>query len=331
MRAIICSAYGAPEQLTVGETLDPTPGPGEVCVRVACAGVNFPDTLIIQGQYQLKPPMPFSPGFEVAGDVLAVGSGVEGVSPGDRVMTLTASGYGGFAERVIAKAAGLVPIPPSIDDATAAAFYTAYGTAYHALVQRGALSAGEVLVVLGASSSVGLACVELGKALGATVIAVGSSIERLAIARDKGADHLLSHRDDDLKGAIQRLTGGAGADVCIDMVGGAPFDAMSRSMAWGGRLLTVGFVSGEIPRLPVNLPMLKGYSVVGVYWGRFVELDPEENRRNFAAMTELIEAGAISPRIDEVFSLEGTLTALRRVLDRAAKGKLVINVRHAGG
>lgn len=326
MRAVICNAYGPPDKLTIGELPSPEPGSDEVRIEAWSAGVNFPDTLIIEGNYQQKPAMPFAPGFEVAGRIAELGSDVRGLQVGDRVMSLTSSGYGAFAEEAVARAAEVVPIPERLDYATAASLYTAYGTAYYSLVQRGGLKAGETLVVLGASGSVGLASVELGKALGATVIAVGRTEERLITAREKGADYSVSY-DSDLKAKIIELTDGKGADVCIDMLGGSPFAAMSRAMNWGGRLLIVGFTSGEIPQLAVNLPLLKGYSVIGVYWGQFVARDPVGNIANFQALGEMIEAGTISPHIAGVFSLEETPTALNTLLSRQVPGKLVINVR----
>ena len=326
MRAVICNAYGPPDKLVIGELPSPEPGCDEVRIEVWSAGVNFPDTLIIEGKYQQKPAMPFAPGFEVAGMIAELGSDVRGLQVGDRVMSLTSSGYGAFAEEAVARAAEVVPIPDGLNYAAATALYTAYGTAYHGLVQRGGLKAGETLVVLGASGGVGLASVELGKALGATVIAVGRTEERLIAARDKGADYLVSYNGD-LKARILVLTDGKGADVCIDMLGGSPFAALSRAMNWGGRLLIVGFTSGEIPQLAVNLPLLKGYSVIGVYWGQFVARDPVGNIANFKALGKMIGSGKISPHIAGVFNLEETTTALNTFLSRRVTGKLVINVR----
>lgn len=326
MRAVVCNAYGPPDKLIIGELPSPELGSDEVRIEVWSAGVNFPDTLIIEGKYQLRPAMPFAPGFEVAGMITELGSDVRGLQVGDRVMSLTSSGYGAFAEEAVARAAEVVPIPEALDYATATALYIVYGTAYHGLVQRGDLKAGETLVVLGASGGVGLASVELGKALGATVIAVGRTEERLLIARDKGADYLVSYNSD-LKTKILELTDGKGADVCIDMLGGSPFAAMSRAMNWGGRLLIVGFTSGEIPQLAVNLPLLKGYSVIGVYWGRSVAHDPVGHIANFKALGAMLESGKISPHIGGIFSLEETPTALNTLLNRQVTGKLVINVR----
>jgi NADPH:quinone reductase len=326
MRAVVCNAYGPPDKLMIGDLPSPEPGSDEVRIEVWSAGVNFPDTLIIEGKYQQKPAMPFAPGFEVAGKIAELGSAVRGWQIGDRVMSLTSSGYGAFAEQAVARAAEVVPIPEGLDYATATALYTAYGTAYHGLVQRGGLKAGETLVVLGASGGVGLASVELGKALGATVLAVGRTEDRLSIARDKGADHLVSYNGD-LKARILELTDGKGADVCIDMLGGAAFAAMSRAMNWGGRLLIVGFTSGEIPQLAVNLTLLKGYSVIGVYWGQFITRDPVGHMANFKALGEMITSGKIRPYIGGLFRLDETPAALNTLLNRQVTGKLVINVR----
>lgn len=326
MRAIVCHQLGSPELLAVADMASPVPGSGEMRVRVSAAGINFPDTLIIQGQYQLKPPLPFVPGFEVVGIVEEIGAGVTGFAIGDRVMALTAHGFGGFAEQATVRAVEAVPVPAGLDDIAAAALYSAYGTAFHGLVQRGMVRPGETLVVLGASGAVGLASVELGKALGARVIAVGRARDRLALAASKGADELICYADETFKQDILSLTGGAGADVCIDMLGGAAFDTMSRAMNWGGRLLVVGFTSGDIPRLPTNLPMLKGYSLVGTYWGRFIDRDPAGNRANFDTLAELIAAGKVAPHVDRVVPLEGVPAALRALLNREVGGKIVVAV-----
>jgi NADPH:quinone reductase len=327
MRAVICNAYGSPDTLSVGNLPVPELGAGEVRIRVVCAGVNFPDSLIIQGQYQLRPPMPFAPGFEVAGDIIELGPDTADRQIGDRVMALTSSGFGAFAEQAVAKSSDLTLIPDGVDYATATALYTAYGTAYHALVQRGQLRPGETLVVLGASGGVGLAAVELGKQLGATVIAVGRTRDRLAIAREKGADHCLGYAQDDLRACIRDLTDGRGADVCIDMLGGETFDTMSRCMNWGGRLLVVGFTSGIIPKLPINLTLLKGYSLVGVWWAPFIANAPAENAANFEVLGKMLKDGRITPHIGGRFALEDVPGALNLLLDRKVTGKLVIDVQ----
>lgn len=326
MQAIVCDAYGPPDNLKVGNVARPDLAADEVRIRSATAGINFPDSLIIKGAYQLKPPLPFVPGFEVAGEVIEVGSAVSAVHPGQRVMALTSSGHGAFAQEATARAAEVVPIPETMDYATAIALFTAYGTAFHALVQRGTVSPGETLVVLGASGGVGLAAVELGKAMGATVIAVSRTRARSATAAEIGADHVIGYAEEDVRKRVLELTGGRGADVCIDMLGGEPFQAMSRAMNWDGRLLVVGFTTGEIPKLPVNLVLLKGYQLVGVYWGGFLARDPAANSDNFRTLAKWISQGRISPRIAARYPLEAVPTALNDLLSRRISGKLVIDI-----
>jgi len=326
MRAIVCSEYGSPEMLAEQDLETPSLLADEVRIRVGAAGVNFPDTLIIQGKYQLKPPLPFVPGFEVAGEITAIGSQVKSHSVGDRVMALTSSGYGAFAEQAVAKAHEVVRVPDGVDDVTATALYTAYGTAYHALVQRGQVCSGETLVVLGASGSVGLAAVEIGVALGARVIAVGRSLDKLRTAQEKGATVILSYSAGDLRSRIKELTNGKGADVCLDTLGGDAFDAMSYSMNWNGRLLVVGFTSGVIPKLPVNLLLLKGYQVMGVYWGSFVTRSPALNAANFEVLARMLKQGQIRPYVSKTYSLDQVGDALRDLSSRNTIGKLVITI-----
>lgn len=326
VRAVVCAAYGEPGSLRIGEVERAPLGPREVRVRVRKAGVNFPDILIIQGKYQLKPPMPFAPGFEVAGEIIELDPAIEGLDVGDRVMGLTSSGYGGFAEEAVIHGDALIRIPDGIDYASAMALLTAYGTSYHGLVQRGQLKAGETLVVLGASGSVGLAAVEIGKALGARVIAVGRSETRLEKARACGADALLSYEDGDFKARILELTGGKGADVCIDMLGGAPFGTMSRCMNYNGRLLVVGFTTGEIPTLAANLVLLKGYQLVGVWWAEFIKRDPAGNQDNFRALFKLTEQGLVRPTIAHSYPLDQVPAALERLSSRTATGKIAIDI-----
>ena len=326
MRAMVCNEYGSPDRLAEQDVETPSLLADEVRIRVGAAGVNFPDTLIIQGKYQLKPPLPFIPGFEVAGEITAIGSQVKSHSVGDRVMALTSSGCGAFAEQAVAKAHEVVRIPDGVDDITATALYTAYGTAYHALVQRGQMRPGETLVVLGASGGVGLAAVEIGVALGARVIAVGRSLDKLRIAREKGATEILSYSDGDLRHRIKELTNGKGADVCLDTLGGDAFDAMSRAMNWDGRLLVIGFTSGVIPRLAVNLLLLKGYQVIGVYWGSFVSRSPELNAANFEVLARMLKQGQIRPHVSKTYPLAQVGDALRDLSSRNTIGKLVITV-----
>jgi len=325
MKAVLCTHFGPPDELVIGELPAPPMGPDEVRIRVDAAGVNFPDTLILQGKYQLKPPLPFAPGFEVAGTITEVGARVTTRKLGDRVMALTSSGYGAFAEEAVAKAVETVAIPDDVDDATATALYTAYGTAYHALVQRGRLRAGQTLVVLGASGGVGLAAVELGAALGARVIAVGRSEAKLALARARGAAEVIAYEEGTLGARVKALAKD-GADVCIDMLGGTAFDAMSRAMAWEGRLLVVGFTSGVVPKLPVNLALLKGYELVGVHWGSFVTRAPAANADNFTELARMLRAGTIRPHIGGRYSLDRVSAALTDLLGRRTAGKLVVIV-----
>ncbi|SFB35543.1 NADPH2:quinone reductase [Collimonas sp. OK607] len=326
MRAIICKEYGSPDRLVFGEFPCAPLGPNEIRLRVHAAGVNFPDTLIIQGKYQLTPPMPFVPGFEVAGKVIEIGQKVVRFKIGDRLMALTSSGYGGFAEEAVIDSERAVPIPHGMDYVTSAAIYTAYGTAYHALVQRGKLKEGETLLVVGASGGVGLAAVEIGKALGGKVIAVASTDEKLQIAKDHGADAVINYARENLKTRIKELTNGAGVDVCLDPVGGDAFDVMSRSMNWNGRLLVVGFASGRIPQLPINLVLLKGYQLVGVYWGSFVTHEPVCNYENFQHMFEMHAEGKLNPVVCQTYPLEQAAFALNDLLGRRVTGKVILTV-----
>ncbi len=322
MRAMICKEYGPPESLVLGELPRPELDGNDIRIRVHACGVNFPDTLIIQGKYQLKPPMPFAPGGEVAGEVIEVGDKVTGLKVGDRVMALT--GFGGFAEEAVTNVNRAIPIPPGMDYVTAAGFSMVYGTSYHALVQRGRLKAGENLLVLGASGGVGLAAVEIGKALGARVIAAASSPEKLAVAKEHGADELIDYSKEDLKERVKELTGGNGADVIYDPVGGDAFDACLRAINWDGRLLVIGFASGRIPQAPANLPLLKGSSIVGVFWGAFVNRDPKTNFQNFQHLFQLYAEGKIKPHVCRTYPLEQAADALNDLLERRVTGKVVL-------
>jgi len=322
MKALVCEAWGLPETLVVKDLADPQAGPGQVVVRVHAAGVNFPDALIIQNKYQFTPPLPFVPGSEAAGVVESVGDGVSQVRPGDRVIALT--GSGAFAERVQVAAAALTPLPEGVDFATGAALILSYGTAYHALVDRGALQRGETLLVLGAAGGVGLAAVEIGKALGARVIATASSEQKRGICREHGADEVIDYATADLKSTLATLTAGAGVDVIFDPVGGAFTEAALRSCAWRGRHLVIGFANGDIPRVPANLLLLKGCSLIGVFWGRYVKSQPAAWARDLAALLEWLRAGRLRPHIGGRYSLERGAQALSALLARKACGKLVI-------
>jgi NADPH:quinone reductase len=322
MRAVICKEYGPPESLVVGELELPPVQEGEVRIGVHACGVNFPDTLIIQGKYQFKPPMPFAPGGEVAGEILELGAGVTNFKVGDRVMAMT--GHGGFAEEVVVAAQRVLPLAPGMDFVTAAGFTMTYGTSLHALLQRGRLQPGENLLVLGAAGGVGLAAVELGKAMGARVIAAASSAEKLQVAREHGADELIDYSREDLKERTKELTGGKGADVIYDPVGGDAFDQCMRAINWKGRMLVVGFASGRIPELPVNLALLKGCEVVGVFWGSFAAREPKENAANFQQLFKYYAEGKIKPHVCATYPLEQAPQALNDLLERKAVGKIVI-------
>lgn len=324
MKALLVKQPGLPETLVVEEVADPVPGDHEAVVDVHAAGVNFPDTLIIQGKYQFKPPFPFSPGGECAGVVSRVGAAVKNVKPGDRVMAMTI--HGAFAEKIAVRSESLVPMPPGLDFATAAAFMMTYGTSYHALVDRGALEAGESVLVLGASGGVGLAAVEIARVVGARVIAAASSGEKLAVCREHGADELIDYSREDLRERIKALTDGQGVNVVYDPVGGIYTEPALRSTAWRGRLLVVGFANGEIPRIPLNLPLLKGCSIVGVFWGAFTRTEAERNRRNNEALMQLYLAGKVKPHIHATYPLERAAQALNEVLYKRVSGKVVLTV-----
>jgi len=322
VKAVLCKQYGPPETLVVEELPSPRAGPGEAVVSVKAASVNFPDVLIIQNKYQFKPPLPFSPGSELAGVVKEVGAGVSSVRPGDRVMAFTT--YGAFAEEVKTEAARLLPIPEGMDFKSAAAFVLTYGTSDHALRDRGALRAGETLLVLGAAGGVGLAAIEIGKALGARVIACASSDEKLAVCREHGADATINYAAEDLRERIKSLTERRGVDVIYDPVGGAYSEPAFRSIAWRGRLLVVGFAAGEIPKLPLNLALLKGASVVGVFWGDFARREPKAFAGSIAQLGLWFREGKLRPHVSKIYPLEKAADALRLMAARQVKGKVVL-------
>lgn len=322
MKALLCKHHGLPDTLVVEEVADPQAGDGEIVVEVKAAGVNFPDVLIIQNKYQFKPALPFSPGAEVAGLVAAVGPGVKGLKAGDRV--LASCGHGGFAEKVAVKAAKALKIPEGVDFDTAAAFTLTYGTSWHALKDRAALKAGETLLVLGAAGGVGLAAIEIGKVLGARVIAAASSAEKLAVCRDHGADALINYADEDLREAIKRETADNGPDVIYDPVGGSFAEPAFRSIGWRGRYLVIGFANGEIPKLPLNLALLKGASIVGVFWGAYTAREPDHFAADLDDMFALIAAGRLRPHVSRRYRLDEGARALDDLMNRRAIGKLVI-------
>ena len=322
MKAVVCKAWGPAESLVVEDVQLPAPKAGEVLINIASASVNFPDVLIIQKKYQIQPELPFIPGTEVAGTVAALGEGVNNVKLGDRVIAFM--GLGGFAEQVLAKAAGLIPIPEGLSDDVAASFTMAYGTSYHAVVDRGELKAGQTMLVLGAAGGVGLAAVEIGKAIGARVIAAASSDEKLAVCKERGADVLINYAKQDLREAIKAATDGKGPDVIYDPVGGVYAEPAFRSIAWRGRYLVIGFANGEIPKLPFNLALLKGASIVGVFWGAHVQREPKANMAAMKQMLGWMLEGKIRPLVSARYSLAQVADALNALGSRQATGKIVI-------
>lgn len=322
MKAVLCKVYGPPESLVIEDIEAPRPRRGQVVVAVKACGVNFPDTLIIQGKYQFNPPMPFTPGGEVAGIVKEVGEEVDTVRVGDRVIGFTS--WGGFAEEVAVDAHAIIPIPDSMDFNTAAAFYMTYGTSHYALKDRGQLRAGETLLVLGAAGGVGLAAVQIGKAMGARVIAAASTDAKLELCRQQGADEVINYVTGDLKTRIKDLSAGNGVDVILDPVGGDYSEPALRGMAWGGRFLVVGFTAGEIPRIPLNLTLLKSCSIVGVFWGPFTMREPRRNREYVRELLAWYEEGKIRPVVSAAYPLPKVADALNDMMQRKVTGKVVV-------
>jgi NADPH2:quinone reductase len=324
MKAVLCKQFGPPDSLVLESLESPRAGAGEVVVSVKAASVNFPDVLIIQNKYQFKPPLPFSPGSELAGVVKEVGAGVQGWHPGDKVMAFTT--YGAFAEEVKTEAGRLLKIPDGMSFTEAAAFVLTYGTTDHALRDRGALARGETLLVLGAAGGVGLAAIEVGNALGARVIACASSDDKLAVCRSHGADATINYTTEDLRERIKAITGGRGADVVYDPVGGPYSELAFRSIAWRGRHLVVGFAAGDIPKLPLNLALLKGASVVGVFWGDFARREPARFAESVRQLTKWYAEGRLKPHVSQTFPLEKAPEALKLMAARQVKGKVVLTV-----
>jgi NADPH2:quinone reductase len=325
MKAIICKTLGPPEKLVLEETADPVAGKLEAVIDVYAASLNFPDGLQIQGKYQFQPELPFSPGSEVGGVISAMGPDLEGFAVGDRVMAFP--GLGGLAEKVVAKADTMRKIPDSMDFKTAASFAMVYTTSYYALKQRANLKAGETLLVLGASGGVGLAAVELGKLMGARVIAAASSNEKLEFVNQLGPDELLNYGDGDLKERVKALTNGNGADVIYDPVGGDLFDQSCRCINWNGRLLVIGFTSGRIPEYKANLALLKGSSMVGVFLGRFRKDEPAEYDLNFQELLDMYDDGKLHPLITESFAMENYVDAFNVFTERKVMGKVTLEIR----
>ncbi len=322
MKALRCHAFGPVGELTVDEIPSPVPGSNDVVIAVKAAGVNFPDTLIVQGKYQLKPGLPFTPGSEFAGRVKEVGREVTRVKPGDAVVGLAP--YGGFAEEAVVDAGSVIALPQRVDPTAAAALMMAHGTSLHALKDRARLAAGETLLVLGAAGGVGLAAVEIGKLLGATVIAAASTDAKLDLCRSRGADAAINYAGEDLKERIRALTDGRGVDVVFDPVGGPYAAPALRSIAWNGRYLVVGFAAGEIPQVPLNLPLLKGYSIVGVYWGTFTRREPAANAANTQLLLDWAASGRLRPLISARYPLSRAVAALTAMMRREVTGKVVI-------
>ena len=322
MRSIQCEAFGPPETLVLRDLPLPEPGKGQVRIRIEACGVNFPDTLIIENRYQFKPDLPFAPGGEVAGVIDAVGPGVDAARLGEAVMAMTL--HGGFAEAIVVDESALLRRPDTMPGDVAAGFTMTYGTSMHALAQRADLQAGETLLVLGAGGGVGLAAVEIGALMGAHVIAAASSPETLAAARAAGARDLIDYSREDLRDRIKQITGGQGVDVVYDPVGGDMFEAALRSTAWKGRVLVVGFASGDIPKVAVNLALLKGCAIVGVFWGAFRLRETEEDNRNFDRLFAWYEEERLKPHISRRYPLEQAAAALDALKRREVVGKVVL-------
>lgn len=323
MKAIVCERFAPIDDLVYVEIADPEPDPGEVLVRIRAAGVNFADGLLVQGLYQAKPPFPFVPGVEVAGDVVALGEGVRDFSPGDRVMAYSST-LGGFAELGAFPANRVTRLPDGVSHAEGAALICAHGTAHHALRQRAALQPGETLLVLGAAGGTGIAAVQIGRAMGARVIAACSTPQKLAVAKENGADILIDYSREDLRQRLKDVTDGQGVDVVYDPVGGDAFDTVTRCMARNGRLLVIGFASGRIPQFPVNLALVKEFSVVGVFWGNFVRNEPEVFAGNMRELLGWMADGKVRPVVEDALPLESAPVALQRLMNRDVRGKLVL-------
>ena len=322
MKAVLCRQFGPPESLVVEELPSPRPGAGEVVVSVKAASVNFPDVLIIQNKYQVKPPLPFSPGSELAGVIKEVGEGVKNAKPGDRVIAFAS--YGAFAEECLVPAPRLVPMPAGMDFPTAASFLLTYGTSHHALCNRAATTPGETLLVLGAAGGVGIAAIEIGKVLGLRVVACASTEDKLSVCRQHGADETINYAAEDLREGIKRASGGKGVDVIYDAVGGAYAEAALRSSNWRARFLVIGFASGEIPKIALNLPLLMERSIVGVYWGEWTRRTPAEFAAAVKELGEWFAQGKLKPHVSATFPLGKAAEALRMLAERRAKGKVVI-------
>ncbi len=332
MKTLQCVELGMPDKLQINEVPDPEVHPEHVLIENKAASVNFPDVLMIQGLYQFQPELPFTPGGESAGIVSAIGEGVENISVGDRVFAMT--GMGAFSEKIVAHHSSVVKIPENMEFETAAALPMTYGTSLYALKQRAELKEGETLLVLGAAGGVGLATVELGKAMGAKVIAAASTQEKIDLCKQHGADEgfiyptgkLDRDQQKELSSKIKELTGGMGANVVYDPVGDSYSEPCIRATAWDGRYLVIGFAAGEIPKIPINLALLKGMKIVGVFWGAWVGMFPQENKKNFEELFQLYSDGKINPEVSDSFSLDDGAQAIAHLKDRKAKGKVIIKI-----
>jgi NADPH2:quinone reductase len=324
MRALVCNAYGPPESLVIEQRHDPVPGAGEVLVDIRAAGVNFPDVLMIAGQYQVKTPPPFVPGGEAAGVIAALGAGVERLRPGDRVIVTPS--LGAFAEKCVLPERSCLPLPASMSFEQGAGFTVTHATTWHAFRQSTELRAGETVLVLGAAGGVGIAAVEIAKALRARVIAAASSPAKLEFAREAGADEVIDYSTTSLRDALKELTGGRGVDVVYDPVGGDLAEQAYRALAWHGRYLVIGFASGEIPRFPANIALLKEASVIGVWWGTWASHNPEIASRNMHELAAMVDKGTLKPRVTERYPLERFADAFAAITGRRALGKVVLTM-----
>ena len=324
MKALLCKSLDGPDALEVQEIEAPTPEADQVIVRVRAVGLNFLDTLMTRGKYQFKPPLPFSPGGEIAGDVLALGANVQGLNVGDKVCAFVS--WGGAREQMAVAASNVIRMPDTVDYVTAAGISVTYGTAMHGLRDRGRLQSGETVAVLGASGGAGLAAVEIAKLMGARVIAAASSSEKLDVCRDHGADELLNYSETDVKEGLRELTDGRGVDVIYDCVGGPYAEPALRAIAWMGRYLVIGFAAGDIPKFPINLMLLKSCDVVGVFWGQQVARDPGQHRENMKQVLDWVAEGKLKPHVHATYPLEETGTAIRLLDQRIVKGKVIVTV-----
>ena len=322
MKAVLCTQFGGPETLEMADIESPVAGPGEVVVAVRAAGLNFFDTLIIQNKYQFKPDLPFSPGAEIAGEVTSLGDGVEGIQVGDRVMAYSV--WGGVRAEIAISQDAVIAMPDGLDFVTAAGLIVTYGTSLHALQDRADMQPGETLAVLGASGGVGQAAVEIGKAMGARVIACASSDDKLEFCRTLGADETLNYTNEDLKTRLKELTEGKGVDVIYDPVGADLAEPALRAIGWKGRFLVVGFAGGGIPKIPLNLALLKGCQIVGVFWGDHLVREPDRHRANMAQLLDLVVGGKIKPHIHKVYPLAETADALMAIARREVRGKVIV-------